>query len=316
VIGPIESYDDKLMGLKTSYECSVLVRDQKASEKLKIFEQQMPELQTALPVPEDLKSKEILTATPISIFQVAYASGASKAGVKSIAASLPNDEVVIKEKGAKKLFYKNVMLAKFEKILIPISKQMLDPKLLPSITEEAFFNNVLGHELAHTLGLKFVRNQGKDTETAVRIALKDTYSTLEEAKADIVGLYSVGFLTKKGILTEEQEKQAYATYIGSTFRSIRFGSTEDHARGNIIQFNFLRDKGGITFDEKSGRYGIDIAKFREGVRALSEILLTIEGRGDYEAGKRLIEEKGKLDDRTEVSLKRLASIPVDIDYKQ
>src|SRR5262249_41282940 len=140
VIGPIESYDDKLIGLKASYESSVLVRDQKASDKLKVFEQQMPELQTALPVPEELKSKEILTSTPISIYQVAYAGGAGNAAVKAIAASLPNDEVVIKEKGAKKLFYKNVMLAKFEKILVPISRQMLDPKLLPFITEEAFFN--------------------------------------------------------------------------------------------------------------------------------------------------------------------------------
>src|SRR6185503_14934105 len=170
--------------------------DHKASDKLKVFEQQMPELQTSLTVPEDLKNKEILTSTPISIYQVAYASGAGNAAVKAIAASLPNDEVVIKEKGAKKLFYKNVMLAKFEKILVPISKQMVDPKLLPFITEEGFFNNVLGHELAHTLGLKFVRNQGADTNTAIRIALKDTYSTLEEAKADIVGLYSISFLVK------------------------------------------------------------------------------------------------------------------------
>jgi hypothetical protein len=316
VIGPIESYDDKLMGLKASYETSVLVRDHKASDKLKVFEQQMPDLQTSLPVPEDLKSKELLTSTPISIYQVAYATGAGNAAVKAIAASLPNDEVVIKEKGAKKLFYKNVMLAKFEKILVPISKRMLDPKLLPFITEEAFFNNVLGHELAHTLGLKFVRNEGADTNTAIRIALKDTYSTIEEAKADIVGLYSISFLVKKGLLTEEQEKQSYATYIGSTFRSIRFGSSEDHARGNIIQFNFLRNKGGITFDEKTGHYGLDIAKFRDGVRDLSELLLTIEGRGDYAAAKRLIEEQGKLDEKTEAGLKRLAGIPVDIEYKQ
>src|SRR5262249_39932109 len=190
------------------------------------------------------------------------------------------------------------------------------PKLLPFVTEEAFFNNVLGHELAHTLGLKFVRDNGKDTNTSVRIALKETYSTLEEAKADIVGLYSIGYFTKKGLLNEEQEKQAYATYIASTFRSIRFGSTEDHARGNIIQFNFLRNQGGITFDEKTGQYGMDIVKFREGVRALSELLLTIEGRGDYQAGKHLIQEQGRLDDKTVAGLKRLAGIPVDIEFKQ
>src|SRR5262249_37134269 len=188
--------------------------------------------------------------------------------------------------------------------------------MMALITEEAFFNNVLGHELAHTLGLKFVRKNGKDTDQGIRVALKEIYSTLEEAKADIVGLYSIGYFTKKGILTEEQEKQAYATYIGSTFRSIRFGSTEDHARGNIIQYNFLRNSGGITFDEKTGYYGMDIVKFREGVRGLSELLLTIEGRGDYDAGKRLIQEQGRLDDKTEAGLKRLAGIPVDIEFKQ
>lgn len=315
VIGPIEVYDDNLMGLKASYEGTVLVRDRVASDKLKVFERQMPELQMSLPVPADLQNKEPLTSTPIGIFQVAYASGASNAGIKAVAASLPNDEVVIKEKGAKKLFYKNVMLAKFDKILVPIAREMLDPQLLNDVTEEAFFNNVLGHELAHTLGLKFVRTQGKDTETAIRIALKETYSTLEEAKADIVGLYSVGHFVKKGLLSEQQERQAYASYIASTFRSIRFGSSEDHARGNIIQFNFLRNRGGITYDDKTGRYGLDIVKFREGVRALSELLLTIQGRGEYEAARQLIDTQGKLDERTETALKRLATIPVDIEFR-
>ncbi|MEW6731401.1 MAG: Zn-dependent hydrolase [Acidobacteriota bacterium] len=315
VIGPIEVYDDNLMGLKAAYEGTVLVRDRAASEKLKAFEQQMPELQQNLPVPADLQSKERATDTPISIVQVAYVSGASNAGVKVIAASLPNDEVVIKEKGAKKLFYKNIILAKFNKILIPIAKEMLDPKLLPLVTEEAFFNGVMGHELAHTLGLKFVRNDGKDTDTSIRIALKETYSTLEEAKADIVGLYSIGYFTKKGILTEEQERQAYASYIASTFRSIRFGSGEDHARGNIIQFNFLRERGGITYDEKTGHYGLELTKFREGVRALSELLLTIQGRGDYNAARQLFDLRGKLDDRSEAELKRLAAIPVDVVFR-
>ncbi len=315
MIGPIEVYDDNLMGLKASYEGLALVRDRAASEKLKVFEQQMAELQNNLPVAPELQSRELATATPISIFQVAYVSGAANSGIKTIAASLPNDEVVIKEKGAKKLFYKNVILAKFNKILVPIGKQMLDTKLLPFVTEEAFFNTVLGHELAHTLRLKFVRQQGKDTDTTIRIALKDTYSTLEEAKADIVGLYTIGYLTKKGVLTEQQEKEAYVSYVAGTFRSIRFGSTEDHARGNIIQYNFLREKGGITLDEKTGLYGLDIVKFREGVRALSQLLLTIQGNGDYAAGKTLIEQKGKLDDQTENALKRLATIPVDIEFR-
>src|SRR5262249_27763012 len=151
--------------------------------------------------------------------------------------------------------------------------------------------------------------------TAIRIALKETYSTIEEAKADIVGLFSVGFFAQKGILSAQQEKESYATYVAGTFRSIRFGSSDDHARGNIIQFNFLRNRGGITYDEKTGLYGLDVAKFREGVRALSELLLTIEGHGDYETAKQIIERQGKLDQQTETALKRLANIPVDIEFR-
>jgi hypothetical protein len=314
VIGPIEVYDDSLIGLKASYEAMVLVRDVPASEKLKVFEEQMPNLQQNLPVSSELATKEKPTATPISIFDVAFAAGAGNAGVKTVAASLPNDEVVIKEKGAKKLFYKNIMLAKFQKTLLPIAKEMVDPKLIPFVTEEAFFNNVLGHELAHTLGLKFVRNQGKDTDTAIRIALKETYSSIEEAKADIVGIYAVTYLTKKGILTPQQEKQSFATYLAGTFRSIRFGSGDDHAKANIIQFNYMRERGAITYDEKTGLYGLDVDKFRDCVKNLSEFLLTIEGKGDYESARQTIDRQGKLDDKTEANLQRLSKIPVDIEF--
>ncbi|MBI4854277.1 MAG: Zn-dependent hydrolase [Acidobacteria bacterium] len=314
VIGPIEVYDDSLVGLKASYEAMVLVRDVAASEKLKVFEHQMSNLQQNLPVAPELATKEKPTATPISIFDVAYASGAANAGVKTVAASLPNDEVVIKEKGAKKLFYKNIMLAKFQKILIPIAKEMVDPKLIPFVTEEAFFNNVLGHELAHTLGLKFVRNQGKDTDTAIRIALKDTYSSIEEAKADIVGIYAITYLTKKGVLSPQQEKQSFATYLAGTFRSIRFGSGDDHAKANIIQFNYMRERGAITYDEKTGLYGLDVNKFRECVKSLSEFLLTVEGKGDYESARQTIDRQGKLDNKTEANLKKLDKIPVDIEF--
>ncbi|MBK7994027.1 MAG: Zn-dependent hydrolase [Blastocatellia bacterium] len=314
VIGPIEVYDDSLLGLKASYEAMVLVRDVAASEKLKVFEQKMDNLQQNLPVTTDLQPKEKPTATPISIFDVAYAAGASNVGVKTVAASLPNDEVVIKEKGAKKLFYKNIMLAKYEKILLPIAEEMVDPKLLPFITDEAFFNNVLGHELAHTLGLKFVRKEGKDTETAIRIALKDTYSSIEEAKADIVGIYAVSYLTKKGVLTPQQEKQSFATYLAGTFRSIRFGSGDDHARANIIQFNYLRERGAITYDEKTGLFGLDFDKFRASIRSLSEFLLTVEGRGDYESARQTLDRQGRLDKATEDNLKRLDKIPVDIEF--
>jgi hypothetical protein len=292
------------------------VRDRVASNKLKVFEEQMQTLQRNLPVANELQPQESPTATPIGIFQVAYVSGASNAGIKTVAASLPNDEVVIKEKGAKKLFYKNIMLAKFQKTLLPIAKQMLEPNLLPIVTEEAFFNNVLGHELAHTLGLKFVRQNGKDTDTGIRLALKETYSTIEEAKADIVGIYAVNYFTNKGILTELQERQSYATYLAGTFRSIRFGSEEDHARGNIIQFNFLRQRGAITYNEKTGLYNLDIAQFRSAVKALAELLLTVEGNGDYPAAKQIIERYGRLDTGSEENLKRLAAIPVDIEFLQ
>lgn len=316
IIGPIESYEDKLMGVKASYECSVLVRDIEASNRLKVFEQEMAILHNKLPVPDELQPEEIETSTPIGIFQVAYAAGASNAGIKSIASSLPNDEVVIKQKGAKKLFYKNVILAKFHKILQPIARLMVDPRLLDSVTEEGFFNNVLGHELAHTLGLKFVRRDGKETDTSIRLALKETYSTIEEAKADIVGIYSIRHFRNRGVLSARQEQECYASYLASTFRSIRFGSSDDHARANILQFNHLLRTGGITYNPKTRKFGLDQNKFVEGVRTLSNRLLTIEGTGDYAAAKALIEKDGRLDARTEAALKRLSHIPVDIEFIQ
>jgi hypothetical protein len=191
---------------------------------------------------------------------------------------------------------------------------MIDPRLLPFVTEDAFFNNVLGHELAHTLGLKFTRNEGKDTDVTIHIALKETYSSIEEAKADIVGMYSVAYFTKQGLYSEQQEKQSYASYLAGTFRSVRFGSSDDHARANIIEYNYLKNRGAITYDEKTGLYGLDIPKFREGIRALSELLLTIEGRGDYAAARQVIDRDGRLDAQTESALKRLSNIPVDIEY--
>lgn len=312
VIAPYETYDDMLFGYKAGYEGVIMMTDTKATEAIKTFDSYAMELENALPIPDYYKKKSVGTHSPIGVYYVLQYSGQANAGIKSIAASLPNDEKVREQKGAKTIMFRNVIDAKFEKILKPIGYQLIDESQTRFINKDSFFQHALLHELAHPLGANYVIKDNVFTSETVRNALKDKYSTIEEAKADILGLYNLQFFIKKGLIKPEEEMNAYVTHLASIFRTIRFGVTEDHAKGCVIQLNYLMDNGGIVYNEKTKRYSVNLEKFRDAVRSLSTTLLTIEATGNYDEASRFIEKMVSLKEVEKENLKRIANIPIDI----
>ena len=311
VIGPIETYEDQLMGLKAAYEGIVMVRDRQATKQVEQFVRYMNQLESQLPVPRLYKKSSVPPPAPIGVFNTVYTSGDANVAVKSIAFSLPNDERVRELKGARTVQQKNIILAKFNKILVPIARRVLDESLLPLVDGEAFFTNTLLHELAHPLGLNYVKD---NPDLTVRQALKETYSPIEEAKADIVGLFNVRYFVRRGVLPRDFDQKAYATFLASIFRSVRFGATEAHARANMIEFNYLQREGAIRYNPDSGRYSIDLPRFRNAVKKLAIDLLMIEGDGNYARAKEWTEKLAMIPPEMQKLLDGLKDIPVDVEF--
>jgi hypothetical protein len=309
VIGPIETYDDAFLGLKASYEGAAVVKDAKESRALDVYKQHLEGLSGALPVEDRFKKAGVGSGNVLEIVNVVRFSGDFNAGIKTVAASLPNDERVIQEKGAKKQIYKNVLEAKFDTILVPIAALFLPKKSLPLVTREAFVTNVLLHELSHTLGLDYVA--GKPDQT-VRKALKERYSAIEEAKADVVGIFNLQYLRQREIFTDEEVNENYATYLAGIFRSIRFGAEEAHGQGTAVQLNYLMREGGIEHDPKKGEFSVHPRKFEPAVAKLARELLEIEGTGDYARAGALLENFGRIDEPTREALRRTEAVPVDV----
>ena len=247
VIGPIETYDDDLMGLKASYEGAALIKDAKETRSLEVYKQNMEGMCKALPVEEPFRQSNTGSGNVLEVVNVVRFSGDFNAGIKTVAASLPNDERIIQEKGAKKQIYKNVLEAKFETILKPIAGILLTKKDAPLVTREAFVTNVLLHELSHTLGVDYV--VGKKDLT-VRKALLERYSAIEEAKADVVGFFNMRYLVAQEIFSEDEAAENRATYLAGLFRSVRFGTGDAHGQANAIQLNYLLTAGAIEIDAK------------------------------------------------------------------
>jgi hypothetical protein len=313
VIGPIETYEDALYGYKAAHEAFVLVKDKEWSQRLSKYVALLPSLQRGIPVPEQYKSETPAGGSDLNAYDVVYVAGDANAGSKTIAINLPNDEEVQLRKGTRRLQLKNAMRAKFDKILIPIANELIVSDQLANVTFDAFFGNVMFHEVAHGLGIKNTIN-GKGL---VRPALKERYSALEEGKADILGLYMIRQLHSQGELGAQNLDDHYVTFLASLFRSIRFGAASSHGRANVVAFNFLEQRGAFTRDA-TGKYRVDMVKMREGADALSQRILTIQGDGDYDAAGRMYDELGKIGPVLAGDLARLAakSIPVDIIYEQ
>jgi hypothetical protein len=313
VIGPIENYEDQLFGYRAAFESYVLIKDLAWSEKLAKFADYLPELQKGLPVPEKYKAQMPGSEADLNAYDVIYYAGHSNAGSKTIAINLPNDEEVQLKKGTRRLQLKNAMQAKFDNILLPIADQLIVPEQRKHITFNAFFANTMFHEVSHGLGIKQVLG----SEQTVRQALKEHASALEEGKADILGLYMIRQLLEKGAITEGAIEDYYVTFMAGIFRSVRFGASSAHGKANMIRFNFFAEQGAFARDQ-NGMYKVDISKMGSAIDALSELILTLQGDGDYSGVGQLVAEKGVIHETLAADLKRLteAKIPVDITFKQ
>ncbi|NVJ49646.1 MAG: Zn-dependent hydrolase [Gammaproteobacteria bacterium] len=314
VIGPIENYEDQLFGYRTAYESYVLIKDLAWSERLAKFAQFLPELQRGLPVDDAYKAEMPGTDADLNAYDVVYYAGHSNAGSKTIAINLPNDEAVQLAKGTRRLQLKNAMQAKFDKILVPISEQLIAADQRQYITFDAFFANTMFHEVAHGLGIKNTINDNG----MVRTALKETASALEEGKADILGLYMITELFNKGEIKEGQLMDNYVTFLAGIFRSVRFGASSAHGKANMVRFNYFKEKGAFSRDEKTGHYRVNFEKMTTAMNDLSNLLLTIQGDGDYAKAKTLLDEKGQISAQLQQDLDTLtkANIPVDITFNQ
>ena len=312
VIGPIETYEDQLYGNKAAHEGYVLIKDQDWSKKLAKFSAFLPELQKGIPVDDAYKKETPGTDSDLNAYDVVYYAGDCNSGSKTIAINLPNDEEVQLQKGTRRLQLKNAMRAKFDKILLPISEVLIDENQRQHITFDAFFANTMFHEVAHGLGIKNTIN-GKGT---VRNALKEHASALEEGKADVLGLYMVQQLHKKGEIDGDM-KDYMTTFMASIFRSVRFGASSAHGKANMIRFNYFKEKGAFT-RSGDGTYKVDYDNMIIAMKDLSNLILTLQGNGDYDGVAKLVAERGVISDKLQSDLDRLSSanIPVDVVFEQ
>ncbi|HEX9162328.1 MAG TPA: peptidase [Thermoanaerobaculia bacterium] len=310
VIGPYEVYEDELFNYKASFESFVTVVDRPESEKLAAYAQALPDMERNLPEPEQYRNPNRGSESPIRVVQELYTAGDARRGVQTAAFNLPNDEYVREKKGSKKVLLKNVINAKYNQSGKPIALRVLDESQLPLLNFDAFFNQILFHELSHGLGPGYIA-QPDGTRIEVRIPLKNLYSTIEETKADVLGLWNAVYARNHKLLSSFDEQQLYATYAGLMFRSMRFGIGEAHGRGTALQWNWLRETGGIV-PSGNGRFRVDFAKFADGVKSLSTELLTIEATGDFDRAQRLLNKYGVVNDEINSTNAKLADIPVDI----
>ncbi len=312
VIGPIENYEDALFGYKAAHEAYVLVKDKDWSKKLAKYAKLLPALQKGLPVEAKYKAEEPGSNSQLNAYDVVYYAGDCNAGSKTIAINLPNDERVQIAKGSRRLQLKNAMKAKFDKILLPIADILITKEQRKYIKFDAFFQNTMFHEVAHGLGIKNTLD-GKGT---VRKALKETYSALEEGKADILGLYMITKMKEMGELDVDLMDN-YVTFMAGIFRSVRFGGASAHGKANLIRYNYFKEKNAFV-KNANGTYTVNFKKMQEAMNSLSELILKLQGDGDYQGVKLLVAEKAIIDKDLEEDLNKIskAGIPVDIVFEQ
>jgi hypothetical protein len=308
-IGPYETYQDKLFGYKATFEAFVTLRDEKESTKLLKFSSYLQELENNLPMDPKYRNPKLGAAAPIRVVDEVFAGGDTK-GVQTAAFNLPNDDKVVKEKGSKRVMLKNVQEAKFNQILVPISRVVLEKEQQPDVLFEPFFTHILAHELMHGLGPHNIVVGGKSG--TVRTSLQELYSAVEEAKADVTGLWALQYLVDKGKLEKSFEKNMYTTFLASMFRSVRFGIHEAHGKGIALQFNYFMDEGAIDYNSKSGTFHVEIEKMKAAVRKLTGEILTLQAEGNKPKAKAILEKYVVVRPEMQQALDKLATVPVDI----
>jgi hypothetical protein len=308
-IGPYETYEDELLGLKASFEAFVTVSDPAASEKLAKYKAWLPKMEQHLPVDDAVKTKRG-AESPIRVVDLVFTAGDSRKSVQTIAFNLPNDERVRKEKGAKKVLLRNLIETKFDRIMKPIGQQLLDPSLHDRLAGDAFFDQVLFHELSHSLGPAFTKVDGKDVD--VRVALGPAYTALEECKADVLGAYNILYMIEEGVLPADSREKVLTSYFAGLFRSARFGVAEAHGQGAAIQINRHLAGGGASFDAAKGTFTIDFAKLEASIETLVHDLVMLQHEGDKAKAEAFLAEHGVMSKALETALAGLDGIPVDI----
>jgi hypothetical protein len=309
--GPYETYEDELFSYKASFEAYVTLRDDAETAKLAKFSNHLQELENNLPIDPKYRNPKLGAASPIRVVNEVFASGEGNSGVQTAAYNLPNDERVVKEKGSKRVMLKNVQDAKFNKTLVPISRVVLDPSLIATLSFDSFFTHILCHELMHGLGPHNIKVGGEDT--TVRKQLKELYSSIEEAKADATGLWALQYMIDKGIVEKSMERTLYSTFLASMFRSVRFGITEAHGRGVALQFNYLTDEGAIKYNAEKGTFSVDQSKVKDAVTKLTRDLLTLEAEGSYDKAKAMLDKYAVIRPEMKQALDKLKDVPVDIE---
>jgi len=309
-IGPYEVYEDEWFNYKAAFEAFITVKDKTESDKLVKFAGSLQEIENSLPIDPKYRNPKLGAMAPIAVVNTVFSAGDGNRGVQTAAFNLPNDERVIREKGSKRVMLKNNQEAKFQKVLVPISRVALARGDQANVAFDAFFTHILMHELMHGLGPHDISVGGRTT--TVRQELKDTYSAIEEAKADISGLFALQFLIDKGQLDKGLEQTIYTTFLASAFRSLRFGIAEAHGRGQAIQLNYLLDHGGFTVSG-DGTFAVDTAKIRDAVTSLTREIMTLEAEGSYAKATQMIETLGVLRPPTKAILDKLTAVPVDIE---
>ncbi len=317
-IGPYETYNDELFGYKAAFEAYINLRDEEESTKLAAFTQHLQEIENNLPLDPQYRNPKLGAGAPIRVVDQIMSSGDGAHGVQTAAYNLPNDDRVVQQKGSKRVMLKNVQEAKFRSVLLPIARSTLTKQAMVDVSFELFFTHILAHELMHGLGPHQITVQGR--ETTPREELKDVYSAIEEAKADVTGLFALHYmmenakamaLTKVLPSDDAARRQLYNTYLASAFRSLRFGLNEAHGKGMAIQFNYLMDKGAIV-EDKGDSFSINMDKIVQAVTDLDHELLTVEALGDYSGAKKMLDELGVVRPILRRALDKLQRIPTDI----
>ena len=308
-IGPYEVYEDDWFNAKAAFEAFITIRDEAETAKLSKLGAHLQEIEDRLPIDPKYRNPKLGSMAPIRVVNEILAAGDGNRAVQTAAFNLPNDERVIREKGAKRVMLRNVQESKFNIVLLPISRLVLSAADQKNVSFDAFFTHTVMHELMHGLGPHEIRAGGR--ATTVRQELRETYSTIEEAKADISGLFALQYLMEKGVLSGSLKDSMYDTYLASAFRSIRFGVAEAHGRGTAIQLNFLLDYGAFSTG-KNGTFSVNRTKISGGVEALTRDLMTLEAEGSYAKASELITKLGVVRPEVQNALNRLQHIPVDI----
>jgi peptidase M49-like protein len=310
-IGPYETYMDELFGYKAAFEAFITIRDEEESAKLVKFSSYLQEIEDNLPIAKKYRNPNLGALSPICVVDEVAIGGEARAGVQTAAFNLPNDERVVREKGSKRVLLKNVQEAKFNQVLIPVAFSAIDAKQGPLVSFEPFFTHILAHELMHGLGPHTITVG--DAQTTVRQEMKELASALEEAKADVSGLFALQYLIDNHILEKTLEQPMYVTYLASMFRSVRFGTNEAHGLGTAMQFNFLTEQGGFVYDQGTKTFSVNFDTIKAGVAKLTGLIMTIQAEGSYAKARELLGSYGVIKPEMQGILDRLGDIPIDIE---